>query len=270
MRTSLLHLAAAIAALALVSACGTSTSGKAGGGTADGDSSAVGGGDSGGGGAGDSAAGGEVSDSGNTGGGDATTNSDAKADTGGGQDAGKDTAVEPVDDKCDPKDQTCLVSCRNDKCSKEVGACTGNSKCVQFNGCLGGCAQTPPVSPPAEVTGTTCVEKCQTLAGKEAFDTYGAVALCVKAGCVKSAYTPGQPCAQTDEACLQDCLVEECSDETKACDSDKDCTKIFQCLGGCGGNNQACAQGCIGAAPAPAQGKFQAMAQCMLTFCISQ
>ncbi len=266
MRTSRLTLAAAISVLALASACGSTTPGTAGGGATGGDSTTAADSDASGG-ASDGTTASDVGDSGGTG--DTATGSDIKADTGGGTDAGKDTAVEPVDDKCDPKDQTCLVSCRNDKCSKEVGACTTNSKCIQLNSCLGGCAQTPPVSPPAEVTGTTCFEKCQTLSGKEAFDTYGAVALCVKAGCVKSAYK-GEPCDQGDEACLEACVAEECGTETAACDADKDCTKILQCFSGCGAGNQGCLQGCIGAAPAAAQGKFQAMAQCMISNCIQQ
>lgn len=200
---------------------------------------------------------------------DSSTGDDTEttADTATAADTTTTADTTPADDKCDQTDQTCLVGCRNDKCGKELSACTTNTKCVQLNSCLGGCSANPPVAPPAEVTGTTCIEKCKTLAGDEAFQAYGAIALCVKSGCLKSAYTPGVACAQNDSACLEDCLVTECSDEATACDKDKDCFGILQCVGDCG-SNQSCAQGCVTKAPAAGQQLFMGLFQCLQGNCL--
>jgi hypothetical protein len=241
-----------IAAVALATGCGSDTGNTGGGGgttdTAAGSDSAGGGGDA------------------------ATSDGTGGSDAGGGDTAsGGDTATggdTAGSDLCAANDQLCIASCRNEKCGKEYNACTTNSKCVGFNSCAGGCSQTPPVSPPAEVTGTTCIEKCATLAGEEAVKTYQSVVLCVTKSCVESPYTPGEKCAQSDEACLQACIVAKCASQSTACDSDKDCTAIFSCASSCGAGNQACVQGCFSKAPIGAQQKFQAFLSCAQTYCI--
>mgnify|MGYP007096639053 CR=1 FL=1 len=196
---------------------------------------------------------------------DTTNIADTTADTAVADTSKADTAGS---DLCDNDDQLCLTSCRNAKCSKELSACTTNAKCIGFNSCAGGCQQTPPVSPPAEVMGTTCVAKCATLAGEDGVKVYQSVAVCVQKGCIKSAYTPGEKCAQTDEACLQDCLTAECAPQSAACDDDKDCMSIFTCLGACPSGDQGCQQGCLGKAPMGAQQKFQSFLTCVQGNCI--
>lgn len=210
-----------------------------------------------------------------TGGGSDTSTGGTDTATGGTDTAtgGTDTGgTDPNAGKCDPNDQLCLQSCVAAKCSKEYSACTTNPKCSGLLSCGAGCQQTPPVSPPAEVTGTTCIEKCSTLAGEDGVKALGTMQGCMAKNCVKSSYDPAKKCAQTDpnfQLCLQDCIFAECDAQYQACENDEGCGAITTCVGNCG-SDQTCMQGCMSKAPAVSQQNFLGFLQCMQLSCVAQ
>lgn len=209
-----------------------------------------------------------------TGGGSDTSTGGTDTSTGGtdtstGADSG---GTDPNAGKCDSTDQLCLQSCVAAKCSKEYSACTTNPKCSGLLSCGAGCQQTPPVSPPAEVTGTTCIEKCSTLAGEDGVKALGTMQGCMAKNCIKSSYDPSKKCAQSDpnfQLCLQDCIFAECDAQYQACENDEGCGAITTCVGNCG-SDQTCMQGCMSKAPAVSQQNFLGFLQCMQLSCLAQ
>lgn len=167
-----------------------------------------------------------------SGGADAADAVDAKAD------ATKDVPPAPV--LCKTTDQACLLKCGNEKCDAPQKACEADKGCKAFEVCLTGCAQKPPVAPPDDVTGTTCEDKCVTLA-KEAtgtMDKYQAIGDCLYGTCVE--------CGAKDTQCIQLCEQGKCHDEIAACSDDPECGALLQCLNDSKCTDQACAQKACG------------------------
>jgi hypothetical protein len=142
---------------------------------------------------------------------------DAKADT-----STKDVPPAPV--LCKVTDAACMAKCGNDKCDAPQKACDGDKGCKALVTCLNGCVQKPPVSPPDDVTGTTCEDKCVTLA-KEVTGTvemYAATVSCVYGNCVQ--------CSKTDKQCTSVCAQGKCTQEINDCQTDAECSALNACV----------------------------------------
>jgi hypothetical protein len=70
--------------------------------------------------------------------------------------------------------------------------------------------------------------------GAAAADTTGQQAKDTQSGTVDAGTpAPSKKCAQTDQMCLQSCVMDKCKDEAGKCQLDTDCQKLVQCLGDC-------------------------------------
>ena len=69
--------------------------------------------------------------------------------------------------------------------------------------------------------------------------------------------------ALTDEAAMQDCIDQNCSNEYLACfHGDLSCNDMMGCLNGCPDNDNNCTSGCFANASVDAQSQYQAIGQC--------
>jgi len=198
-----------------------------------------------------------------------TTPTDAASstDTNDGSDAigakdsntGKDTTAKDIitaPTKCGMTDTNCIQVCIQDKCTAQVNGCLGDTDCAAFYKCIGSCQQG--VSPPADVTGTTCTDKCVTLAPEAAQQKLGAFENCVVLDCIQ--------CNATDkdyQSCVGSCVQAKCGDSVGACKATTGCKEIITCMSKCG-QDQKCLQACVAAAPAADQKLYMAVNTCFV------
>lgn len=208
----------------------------------------------------------------------AADNTAAKADTGGdgatvatgdtGASAGGDAAataevttdiakpdvqpkdVPPVVQKCDYKESACLQTCGNAACTKEAGECAKDAKCTKLGGCLQACQK---ADIPKDVKAVSCGKTCLTDAGESVAAKYYAGQACLGEKCIA--------CKAMDQDCQAACASQLCIEQLTACQADTACTLILNCLEVQKCTDQACAQGCLGKWP-DGQAVFVSTAQC--------
>lgn len=273
------------ALVATLAACGTdSTTPSTTGGTSSGGTSSGGDATTDTSGTADTASSGGATDSGSSGG---TT--DSASSSGGTTDTSSssgstDTSTSTT---CPITDQACLTTCGNEKCAKEQSACSTNPKCAGFLQCLNNCSQN--IDPPGEVTGTTCAEKCRTLAGKDAVD-----AAVGAQGCVLSKCAEVKKCKQNDpnfQGCANVCVQVRCLESAQNCTDDASCGWLLQCLNTCqttkvdppwppkdhtpdaawlpgGVTPTTCSAKCYGSVPGKSIERFFAAQLCQLSECL--
>ena len=181
---------------------------------------------------------------------DTATNKDTAApkDT-----AAKDIATAPV--KCAMSDSTCIGLCQQDNCAAQVTACQGDADCSSFINCLGKCGQG--VSPPADVTGATCEEKCTTLAPVAAQNMLSTADNCIQLQCIQC------NAKDTDyQNCVAGCAQAKCADSLSACKAAPGCLTVITCMGKCAATDQTCLNACVNAAAAPDKSLFMTLNTC--------
>lgn len=168
---------------------------------------------------------------------------------------GKDT-VTPPPAKCDQSDNVCINTCSQKECKAEQEACSKDKNCFGLSTCLSGCAQG--VSPPADVTGSTCEGKCLTLAGDAAAKLYDSFSGCAFDKCVVC--TQGKP---GYDQCVSNCALKQCVAEVEACSKAEGCGKILTCLEANKCQDQGCLIKCMNESDNDGKAAFQAIAQCV-------
>lgn len=193
-----------------------------------------------------------------------TADAISTTDTTGGDGTGtKDTATKDIatkdipatPSKCAMSDQTCIQTCAQDKCATPISDCQGDADCASYYNCLGKCQQG--VSPPAEVTGSTCEEKCTTLSTPDAQKKLSAFEGCIVLDCIQ--------CNASDadyQNCVAGCAQAKCADSLNACKATTGCYAIITCMGACKDGDQACLQACVTKAPAADAKLFMTVNTC--------
>ncbi len=188
---------------------------------------------------------------------DTTTTDIKKIDT-----APKDTG--PT--LCAPTDNTCITDCSNVNCATQQKVCSDDKSCGDFLKCINGCAQTPAVSPPDSVTGTTCEDKCVTLAKEVTgtIDKYSDVITCMYGQCIQC-----DSSTKDYDQCVNLCAEGRCQDELHGCTGNANCMAFIDCLNNdCGSLTdqtafQACAKAkCLPNLDAGGSAAYQTFASC--------
>jgi hypothetical protein len=145
--------------------------------------------------------------------------------------------------------------CTDENCCVEYAACAADPRCGDYyKQCLPSCkAAGKPYS--------TCVVECDKTngAGLVLFAPYFA---CGQLHCLAR-------CSNSAPDLCTQCMYGSCRDEAYACDKDRDCMVLNECVVTCLGlpNYDACAAACTDGKSAAAKQKFSVRNACLLQYC---
>jgi hypothetical protein len=155
---------------------------------------------------------------------------------------------------CKASDDVCISACKQEKCAGSTAACKADAGCLGVAKCLAAC------------TSPWCEHGCFLAVGAATLKQFLSDNACSQAFCIEDSWL-GKKCAPAAGGysdCVDGCTSAMCPVQDSACQGDKDCKAVIDCIDTkCLVSEPSCAATC-----GAANQLFDARVVCSQTYCL--